>query len=109
MQASISIQPTISPPPIVTHSPVEISRAEPEESENTAFSTHASPLPVKVTFTSTPSPAGMVAPDKLNPITVVALVEIINPASAAVPPEAPEMVKPEISNWNPATGVSFIK
>ena len=65
----------------------------------------SSALPATSSTISTPSPAGIVAPVKLNPITVVALVDTVKPASAAAPPEAPFTVTPSTLNWKPAIGV----
>ena len=47
-------------------------------------------------------------PVKLNPITVLLPDDIVNPASAAAPPPAPNIDTPSISNWNPAIGVSLL-
>ena len=52
--------------------------------------------------------AGMVAPDKLNPITVVELVDTINPAASAAPPPADNIVTPSTLNWKPAISVSLL-
>ena len=54
-------------------------------------------------------PTGIVAPVNENPITVSPLAESINPLASAEPPEAPVIFKPEISNWKPAMGTSFVR
>jgi hypothetical protein len=93
--------------PASTQSPTSTSIEFPSASDKTTLSRQALPPPSKSTFTSTPPPAGMVAPVKLNPMTVEGLVDIMNPASSADPPEAPVIVIPVISNWKPATGALF--
>ncbi len=45
-----------------------------------------------------PLPAGIKSPERLNPITVIELEEIINPVSSAKPPEALITVIPFTSN-----------
>jgi hypothetical protein len=84
--------------PTNMHPPTATSMESPPESDRTTLSKQASPPPVKVTFTRTPLPEGIVAPSRLNPNTVEALVDIIKPAASADPPDAPVIVKPLISN-----------
>ena len=50
------------------------------------------------TRTSTPLPAGIVAPVNEKARTVLTPVDIVNPAFAAAPPEAPVTVAPSILN-----------
>ena len=59
---------------------------------------------VKDTLIKTPFPGGIVAPVREKPKMVVPLADIINPLSSAEPPDAPVIVTPARSNWNPATG-----
>ena len=63
--------------------------AEPEESDKITSVRQASPSPVTSSTTSTPSPAGMVVPCKLNPNTVLLPVDTVKPAASAAPPPAP--------------------
>ena len=48
-----------------------------------------------------PQPAGIIPPEKENPITVLFPVWIKNPAEAASPPEAPPKVAPWTIHWKP--------
>ena len=57
---------------------------------------------------NTPSPAGIVAPLKEKPRTTDALVETVNPASSAAPPEADRTVGPDTLNWKPAIATSLL-
>ena len=66
-------------------------------------------FPSTSTSTNTPSPAGIVPPVKLNPITVLELFDNVNPASAAAPPPAPSIVTLSTLNWKPATSTSLSK
>ena len=67
-------------------------------------------LPKTNKLVSIPCPAGITEPDKENPNTlpVFELEEIVNPTSAAVPPEALTSVEPFTSNWKPAISTSLI-
>ena len=65
-----------------------VDKATPAASENTKSFKHGS-APSYVILINTPSPAGIVEPVKLNPITVVALEETVKPLAAASPPLAP--------------------
>jgi hypothetical protein len=62
---------------------------------------------VKVRLINVPSPAGIVAPDNENPRAIDAFVETIKPASAELPPEAPNLSAPLNEIWNPPTGSVF--
>ena len=77
--------------PTEMQSPTLVSIALPTESEITTEERHKlSPVnPEPETVTSTPSPAGIVEPVRLNPSTVLPPVETVNPAADAVPPLAP--------------------
>ena len=81
-----------SPPPpttIFTHPSTLTSIATPSASDKITFSTQAAPVsPSTSKTTNTPLPAGMASPVKLNPKTVVSLLESINPAASAAPPLA---------------------
>ena len=82
----------------------------PAESDIIKSEIHAAEVsPVTSRVTSTPSPAGIVLPVKLKPITVVPPEDTVNPASCAAPPPAPFKVTPSTLNWNPAIGVSVLK
>ena len=50
----------------------------------------------------------MVDPVKLKPITVVALVETVNPLAPASPPLALSTVTPSTSNWKPPIAASVL-
>ncbi len=50
----------------------------------------------------------MVDPVKLKPITVVALLETVNPFASASPPLAPSTVTPSTSNWKPPITASVL-
>ena len=86
----------------------DVSRALPELSDTTRLDKQASPEPVTSNTTSTPSPAGMVEPVKLNPITVLLPVDTVKPASPAAPPPAPVTSTPSMLNWKPAMAVSLL-
>ena len=85
------MQPYTSPPPIliVKQSSTVASRLTPSEFDTTRLSKQASPSPTTSNTTSTPSPDGIVAPEKLNPIQVISLQDTVNPAASAAPPELP--------------------
>ena len=71
----------------------------PDESDKTTSNIHAdSLLKAQERPTSTPSPAGIVAPVKLNPITVLPPDETVKPASSAAPPPALFIDAPSILN-----------
>ena len=53
----------------------------------------------------TPLPASTVEPVNEKPSTVAPPVDTSKPASPAAPPEPPVNVKPETSNWKPATSL----
>ena len=78
---------------------LEVSNPVPEESDTTKLEIHASEAsPSTSRLISTPSPAGIVEPVKLKPITVVELVDTVKPASAAAPPPAPVTSTPSTLN-----------
>ena len=79
------MQPYTSPPPIamVVQSSTVASKALPELSDTIKSSRQASPSPVTSSTTRTPSPAGIVAPCRLNPNTVLLPVDTVKPAAAA--------------------------
>ena len=53
--------------------------------------------------TKTPSPAGIIAPVKLNASTIFEPVDIVKPTLAASPPDAEKLpISPSIVNWKPA-------
>ena len=96
------MQPYTSSSPSSTidvQSSTETSTAVPLLSEITTPDKQASAVSPSTSRTkSTPSPAGIVAPVKLNPTTVLALLETVKPASAAAPPPAPVIVTPSTLN-----------
>jgi len=79
--------------------------AVPEASENTRPSKHAPAFDTS-NSKSVPSPAAIVPPVRLNPITVEALLDIVKPAAVASPPPALTISAPSILNWKPAIAVS---
>ena len=110
LQASGSSQVSIASITTVSQSTTSAGSAVPAESENTKPDKHASEiLPSTSTSKSKPSPAGIVAPVKLNPITVLALLDSVKPASAAAPPPAPSTETLSTLNWNPAISTSLEK
>ena len=74
---------------MVKQSSTVASSALPELSDITRSSRQAEPSPVTSSTTRTPSPAGIVAPCKLNPSTVLFPVDTVKPAASAAPPPAP--------------------
>ena len=75
------------------------SKPLPEESDSIKLEIHAAETsPVTSRVTSTPSPAGIVDPVKLKPITVVPPEDTVKPASAAAPPPTPFRSTPKTSN-----------
>ena len=63
--------------------------------------------PSKLTVTSVPLPEGIDPPENEKPRTVEALVDSVNPASVADPPDAPVIETPSKPNWKPPTASSF--
>ena len=63
--------------------------------------------PSNSSSTIVPQPS-IVEPSREKPRNVVALEEIIKPASPAIPPPADKIVAPSKSIWNPATGVELL-
>ena len=63
--------------------------------------------PETVKLVNTPLPAGIEAPVKEKPSTVVDPAETVNPLAAASPPEALTTVAPVTLNWNPPISISL--
>ena len=97
----MSVQPSTSEEPVVifTQSSTICSIDAPSTSDKITSPRQAALASPSISkTTNTPLPAGMVTPVKLNPKTVVALLESIKPASSAAPPEAPVTVTPVTLN-----------
>ena len=86
-------------------SATEVFKVTPSELDTTSLDM-LKPLgsPCTTSVVNTPSPAGIVDPSKEKPRTTEALVETVNPASSAAPPEADRTVGPDTLNWKPAIG-----
>ena len=88
---------------------IEVSKVIPSELDTTSLDI-LNPLgsPCTTSVVNTPSPAGIVDPSKEKPRTTDALVETVNPASAAAPPEADTTAGPDTLNWKPAIAISLL-
>ena len=87
------------PPTVNDVHSASYSKPLPEESDSTILEIHAAEAsPVTSRVKRTPSPAGIVLPVKLKPITVEPPVETVKPASCAAPPLAPFKVTPSTLN-----------
>ena len=85
---------------ISTQSPISTSRPSPPESDIITLTRHACAAKAssKTNSTSTPLPAGIMAPVREKPRTVLFPVDVVKPAAAAAPPEALIILAPVTSN-----------
>jgi len=86
----------------------DASKPLPDLSDTTKSTKQASPEPTTANTTSTSSPAGIVVPVKLNPITVLFPVDTVNVAASAAPFLAPVTFAPVTPNWKPAIDVTLL-